>query len=245
MSRRQRRVLTWLFVIPLASWLLTLAAIVLWAERNATSLADVIVVLGAAQYDGRPSPVLRARLDHAVTLYKQGRAPRLLLTGGRREGDAVSEAVAGQRYAVRLGVPASAIMLEGVSRTTLASIQGAARMLNNSVNDVASTSSAADSVRAHSTAARTRVLLVSDPFHMLRLTVLAQMYGLDAIPSPTRTSPISASRSVAMEYVLRESLALPADMAAVLWDRYVTQWRGYTRTVGDLRGYSTTHQRGQ
>ncbi|MDQ6612943.1 MAG: YdcF family protein, partial [Gemmatimonadota bacterium] len=124
-----KRTLTWIFMTSLTGWLLILAAIVLWAERNATNTADVIVVLGAAQYDGRPSPVLRARLDHAVGLYKQGLAPRLLLTGGRREGDAVSEAVAGQRYSVRQGVPPNAIMLEGVSRTTLASIQGAARML--------------------------------------------------------------------------------------------------------------------
>ena len=189
---------------PLTGWLLTLAAIVLWAERSATSSADVIVVLGAAQYDGRPSPVLRARLDHAVELYKQGMAPRLLLTGGRREGDAVSEAVAGQRYSVRQGVPPNAIMLESVSRTTLASIQGAARLLRSDSNTRAP-----------------RVLLVSDPFHMLRLSVLARLYGLDPSSSPTRTSPISASRSVALEYVLRESVALPADVATAMWERLV------------------------
>lgn len=204
MARSQRRTLTWLLLSPLIGWLLTLAAIVLWSGRNATNAADVIVVLGAAQYDGRPSPVLRARLDHAVGLYKQGLAPKLLLTGGRRAGDAVSEAVAGQRYSVRQGVPADAILIEGVSRTTLASIQGTARMLRTS----------ADS-------ASPRVLLVSDPFHMLRLTVLARMYGLTAYSSPTRTSPISASRSVTLEYALRESVALPADVAAALWDHFV------------------------
>jgi uncharacterized SAM-binding protein YcdF (DUF218 family) len=192
---------------PLAGWLLTLAAIVLWSERNSATAADVIIVLGAAQYDGRPSPVLRARLDHAVALYKQGLAPRLLLTGGRRAGDAVSEAVAGQRYSVKHGVPVKAIVLEGVSRTTLESIQATAHMLLGQRPDYLPSDRAP------------RVLLVSDPFHMLRLTVLARMYGLDAIPSPTRTSPISASRSVALEYVLRESFALPADMAAVIWDR--------------------------
>ena len=204
MARRTKRTLTWLLMAPLTGWLLTLAAIVLWAERSATSSADVIVVLGAAQYDGRPSPVLRARLDHAVELYKQGMAPRLLLTGGRREGDAVSEAVAGQRYSVRQGVPPNAIMLESVSRTTLASIQGAARLLRSDSNTRA-----------------TRVLLVSDPFHMLRLSVLARLYGLDPSSSPTRTSPISASRSVALEYVLRESVALPADVATAMWERLV------------------------
>ena len=202
MSRRQRRVLIWATLVPITGWLLTLAAIVVWAERDVAAKADVIVVLGAAQYDGRPSPVLKARLDHAVQLYKNGLAPRLLFTGGRREGDAVSEAVAGQRYSLKQGVPASAIMLESTSRTTLASIRGAALML-----------------RTDTTAELPRVLLVSDPFHMLRLTVLARMYGMAPMPSPTRTSPISARQSVTIEYIVRESFALPADVATVAWER--------------------------
>ena len=202
MSRRQRRLFVWLFSIPVTGWLLTLAAIVLWAERDDSSKADVIVVLGAAQYDGRPSPVLKARLDHAVQLYKNGMAPRLLFTGGRREGDAVSEAITGQRYSVKQGVPASAIMLEGTSRTTLASIRGTALMLRTDISEQAP-----------------RVLLVSDPFHMLRLTVLARLYGMQPMPSPTRTSPISAKQSIALEYIVRESFALPADVASVAWER--------------------------
>ena len=202
MSRRRRRLFIWLFAIPVTGWLLTLAAIVLWAQRDVSSKADVIVVLGAAQYDGRPSPVLKARLDHAVQLYKQGMAPRLLFTGGRREGDAVSEAITGQRYSVKHGVPASAIMLEGTSRTTLASIRGTALML-----------------RTDTTEQAPRVLLVSDPFHMLRLTVLARLYGMKPMPSPTRTSPISAKQAIALEYVVRESFALPADVVSVAWER--------------------------
>lgn len=202
MSRRQRRVLMWATLVPITGWLLTLAAIVLWAERNVSEKADVIVVLGAAQYDGRPSPVLKARLDHAVQLYKDGLAPRLLFTGGRRDGDAVSEAVTGQRYSLKHGVPPTAIMLESTSRTTLASIRGAALMLGTDT-----------------TTASPRVLLVSDPFHMLRLTVLARMYGMAPMPSPTRTSPISARQSVTIEYIVRESFALPADLATVAWER--------------------------
>lgn len=202
MSRRRRRTLTWLLGVPFLGWCLTLAAIVAWAGRNASANADVIVVLGAAQYDGRPSPVLKARLDHAVQLYKDGMAPRLLFTGGRRDGDAVSEAVAGQRYSVKHGVPAAAITLEGNSRTTLASIRGTALLL-----------------RTDSMTRAPSVLLVSDPFHMLRLTVLARLYGLRPYPSPTRTSPISARQSVAFEYIVRESFALPADVAVVAWER--------------------------
>lgn len=192
----------WVLLAPVTGWLLTLAAIVLWAERNGSAKADVIVVLGAAQYDGRPSPVLKARLDHALQLYKDGMAPRLLFTGGRREGDAVSEAVAGQRYSQKRGVPMSAMMLESTSRTTLASIRGTALLL-----------------RPDSSSETPRVLLVSDPFHMLRLTILARMYGLSPTPSPTRTSPISASQSVAIEYIVRESFALPRDVATAAWER--------------------------
>lgn len=192
----------WVLLAPVTGWLLTLAAIVVWAERDASAKADVIVVLGAAQYDGRPSPVLKARLDHAVQLYKDGMAPRLLFTGGRREGDAVSEAVAGQRYSLKQGVPVTAIMLESTSRTTLASIRGTALLL-----------------RPDTTTQSPRVLLVSDPFHMLRLTLLARMYGLTPMPSPTRTSPISARQSVTIEYIVRESFALPADVATVAWER--------------------------
>jgi uncharacterized SAM-binding protein YcdF (DUF218 family) len=202
MSRRRRSFLFWLITVPITGWLLTLAAIVLWAERDVADNADVIVVLGAAQYDGRPSPVLKARLDHAVQLYKDGKAPHILFTGGRREGDAVSEAVTGQRYSVKRGVPAKATMLESTSRTTLASMRAAAHIL-----------------RTDTATVNPRVLLVSDPFHMLRLTILAQLYGMKPLPSPTRTSPISASQRVALEYAVRESFALPADIASVAWEK--------------------------
>lgn len=185
----------------LVGWLCCLTAIVLWSTRNATGPADAIVVLGAAQYSGRPSPVLRARLDHALMLWRDHQSPRVVLTGGRREGDFISEAAAGRRYLVRRSVPASSIMLEAVGRTSLASMHGAASLLHEH-----------DSLPP-----RPRVLLVSDPFHMLRLDVLARLHGLSPLPSPTRTSPISANRSVAIEYILRESIALPTDVALMLW----------------------------
>lgn len=204
--RRLGRTLGRLFVVALTGWLATLAAILVWSTRSSTEHADAIVVLGAAQYSGRPSPVLRARLDHAMALWNAKRAPRMVFTGGRRDGDVISEAAAGRRFAVRRGVPTQAILLEGAGRTSLASMHGAAVLLT----------SHGDSVRAP-LAARPRVLLVSDPFHMLRLDVLARLHGLTPLPSPTRTSPISANRSIALEYVLRESFALPADVMKLLW----------------------------
>ena len=118
----------------------------------------------------------------------------------------ISEAAAGRRFAIRRGVPPQAIFLEANGRTSLSSMHGAAMLLITR----------GDSVRA-TMAARPRVLLVSDPFHMLRLDVLARLHGLTPLPSPTRTSPISANTTVALEYILRESIALPTDVAVLLW----------------------------
>jgi uncharacterized SAM-binding protein YcdF (DUF218 family) len=185
-----------------AGWALCLAAIFVWSTRDVATNADAIVVLGAAQYGGRPSPVLQARLDHGLKLYKGARAKRVVLPGGGRDGDNLCEAAAGRRYLVRRGVPAEAIVLEAAGRTSLASVHLAARLLHT---------------HRDSLPPRPKVLLVSDPFHMLRLDVLARLEGLDPLPSPTRTSPISANPARAFEYMLRESIALPADVALTLW----------------------------
>lgn len=187
-----------MLAVPLVGWLLSLVAIAAWSRRASPDQADAIIVLGAAQYGGRPSPVLRARLDHALGLWKTGRAPRVVLTGGRRPGDLLSEAAAGRRYLVRRGIPNEAMLLETEGRTTLASLRAAARLL-----------------RERQDGAR-RVLLVSDPFHMLRLELLARLEGLEPLPSPTRTSPITANGTV-LEYMLRESVAIPADLVLQGW----------------------------
>ena len=194
----------------LTGWVLCVAVIFGWSRRAAEGRADAIVVLGAAQYGGRPSPVLRARLDHALALWKSDRADRVVLTGGRRPGDLISEASAGRRYLIRRGVPTQAILLEPAGRTSLASMEGAAELLK------AWRDSLPSAVR-DTMPPRPSVLLVSDPFHMLRLEVLARLHGLRPLPSPTRTSPISANQAVAIEYMLRESLALPTDIALMFW----------------------------
>src|SRR5690242_12652569 len=88
-------------ILILLAWLASLAAVLIWERRDNARAADAIVVLGAAQYDGRPSPVLRARLDHALSLWGRHLAPRLVLTGGMGDGDTTSEAAVGRRYAVK------------------------------------------------------------------------------------------------------------------------------------------------
>lgn len=175
--------------LALAVWAASAAMVVYWGSRDEAAAADAIVVLGAAQYVGRPSPVLRARLDHAIALYEHGYAPLLVLTGGVGDGDTTSEAAVGRRYAGRAGVPQEAILTEEHGRTTTESLYAVSALL-------------------HERGLR-RVILVSDPFHVLRLRILASRLDLSPMTSPTRTSPISASRQERWNYVVSESVKVP------------------------------------
>jgi uncharacterized SAM-binding protein YcdF (DUF218 family) len=183
------RALRALVVVGGLGWLASATAVVVVSRREGAQPADAIVVLGAAQYDGRPSPVLRARLDHGVTLYHRGMAPLLMLTGGRGFGDTTTEAAVGARYAERHGVPVPAVLVEDAGRTTSESMHAAATLL-----------------RARGA---TRVVLVSDPFHMLRLGILARRFGLTPYLSPTPTSRIAANPTEELKYVLSESVKVP------------------------------------
>jgi uncharacterized SAM-binding protein YcdF (DUF218 family) len=174
-----------LFVI----WLISASAVLLWSSRDEARPAEAIVVLGAAQYAGKPSPVLRARLDHALELWNRRLASLLILTGGTGPGDTTSEAAVGRNYARRHGVPDTAILIENEGRTTSESMRAVAGMLE---------------VRGLQTA-----LLVSDPFHMLRLRILARRFGFTPYTSPTQTSPISPNREQRWKYIFSESLKAP------------------------------------
>jgi uncharacterized SAM-binding protein YcdF (DUF218 family) len=171
------------------AWLLSLAGVLLWGVRDAARPMDAIVVLGAAQYAGRPSPVLRARLDHALQLWKQGLAPHLILTGGKGPGDTTTEAAVGRAYMLKRGVPDSVMLLENQGRSTDESLGGVVKLMRRQRLDGA--------------------ILVSDPFHMMRLQILAWRHGLHAVPSPTKTSPISANRAESIAYILSESIKVP------------------------------------
>ncbi len=147
--------------------------------------ADAIVVLGAAQYDGRPSPVFAARLDHAVELYHAGVAPWLIVTGGKQEGDRTTEAATARAYAERHGVPADRIIGEDRSRNTLASVRGVAAVMQE--RDLRS------------------AVFVSDPTHMLRVLRMARDIGIDGHGSPTPSSPVQRDAGAwldAMEHEL-------------------------------------------
>src|SRR6187551_482160 len=96
----------------LVGWVASLGAVLAWERHDQSRPSSAIVVLGAAQYVGRPSPVLRARLDHAIELWRRGLAPRIIFTGGFGEHDTTSEAAVAERYAIDHGVPARAILIE-------------------------------------------------------------------------------------------------------------------------------------
>ncbi|MDP9201202.1 MAG: YdcF family protein [Gemmatimonadota bacterium] len=184
-----RRILTVAVVATFALWVISATAVLVWSSRDEARPAQAIVVLGAAQYAGKPSPVLRARLDHALELWNRHLASLLILTGGTGSGDTTSEAAVGRSYAKKRGVPDSAILVESEGRTTSESMRAVAGMLE---------------VRGLQSA-----LLVSDPFHMLRLRILARRFGFTPYTSPTQTSPISPNREERWKYIFSESLKAP------------------------------------
>jgi uncharacterized SAM-binding protein YcdF (DUF218 family) len=165
----RRRVILGAAGAILLLWLVSVVSVLTWALEDDARKADAIVVMGAAQYQGKPSPVLRERLDHALALWQRGLAPRMVLTGGAGEGDTISEAAASRAYVMSHGVPDSAILLENDGRTSAQSLRAAVDMLHE---------------RELSTA-----IVVSDPFHMLRLEVLGRRYGIDPYTSPALPSP--------------------------------------------------------
>ena len=157
-------------------------------DRDEQRPADAIVVMGAAQYDGRPSPLFAARLDHAIDLFQAGIARWLIVTGGKQEGDRTTEAASARTYAVAKGVPDGAILEEDRSRTTLQSIQGVASLMRD--KELAS------------------AVFVSDPTHMLRVLRMASDEGIEAFGSPTRTSPLERDPLRAADAVVHELGAL-------------------------------------
>jgi uncharacterized SAM-binding protein YcdF (DUF218 family) len=143
-----------------------------WASRHDDARpAQAIVVLGAAQFNGVPSPILKARLDHAYDLYQRKLAPVIVVTGGKQPGDVYTEATSSADYLIGKGVPDEDILREVSGTNSWESLAAASRFLKE--RDI-----------------RT-VLMVSDAFHSYRIDAIAEELGLDPHPSPTRSSPIT------------------------------------------------------
>lgn len=156
------------------------------SRRDQARPSEAIVVFGAAQYNGRPSPVLKARLDHAVDLYRRKLAPVVVVTGGGQPGDRVTEATASADYLLARGIPDRNVLREVSGSSSWQSLAAVAAFLDERNID--------------------EVLLVSDPFHSYRIRAMADELGLRARTSPTRTSPISGLSEV--RYMARETAAV-------------------------------------
>jgi uncharacterized SAM-binding protein YcdF (DUF218 family) len=153
---------------------------------KSSSTVDAIVVLGAAQYDGRPSPQLRARLDHVVTLWNLPVAPVVVVTGGKQSGDRFTEAEASRDYLVSRGLPVEVIVIESRGESTYQSLEAVR-----------------DEARVNQWQ---RVVLVSDPYHLKRAQLVAAELGMPAEVSATRDGVVSGSG--ALRRNVREALGI-------------------------------------
>jgi uncharacterized SAM-binding protein YcdF (DUF218 family) len=148
---------------------------------------DAIVVMGAAQYDGRPSPQLAARLDHALELWPEGLAPTIVVTGGNQPGDRFTEAEASARYLLDRGVPEEAILLEEAGSSTYESLRNVSALVGGSVESV---------------------LIVTDPYHALRSRLTAEEVGFRAYVSPTPSSVVSGATELQRELAEAAGVAI-------------------------------------
>ena len=168
-----------LVVLALAYYAVTFYQVHATGRSDQARPADAIVVMGAAQYDGRPSPQLAARLDHAADLWTVGVAPVMVVTGGNQPGDRFTEAEASADYLVERGVPMESILQEAAGRSSYGSLKTVAALLHQR--------------------GLLRVVVVTDPFHSLRARLIAQELGLVAYVSPTRTSPVTGTAAWSRE----------------------------------------------
>lgn len=152
------------------------------------SQAGAILVLGAAQYNGTPSPVFQARLDQAAELFEEGVAPMVVTVGGKVRGDSTTEAEAGRQYLVEQGIPESNVLAIAVGSDTLGSIDAVSAMLQRQRID--------------------SIVITSDPWHSLRARTMARDAGLEATVSPTRTGPAVYTREAQAKGIVRETGAL-------------------------------------
>jgi len=200
--RRILRVVAVLVAVLVSYVLVTFVQVWHASHQDDARRAQAIIVLGAAQFDGRPSAVLSARLDHAADLYKRGLAPLIVVTGGKQAGDRFTEAEASANYLAAHGVPGGAIERETTSTNSYDELAAAARFLHQrGINDV---------------------VLVSDPFHAYRINAIAHDVGLNAYVSPTPTSPVHGLDNA--QALLRETVAVSAGRL-VGFDR-LDRWLG-------------------
>jgi vancomycin permeability regulator SanA len=169
----------------------TFVQVFTFSHEHNTVRTQALIVMGTAEYNGVPSPVLAARLEEAETLYHEGIAPAIVLVGGREPGDVYTEATAGRAFLIAHGIPASAILAVPIGNDTFDSLRAAAEIL------------IPDKV--------THVTIVSDPFHLYRCVLIADRLGLFATAYGDNDPDIQGRLS--LYYMARETLAIMAGRA--------------------------------
>ena len=169
-------------IILLSAAVLTLICIISvgisissYAKTDETQKADAAIILGAAVEDGAPTPVFRERINHGISLYQDGYVEYLIFTSGIGDGDSISEAQAGKNYAISMGIPQSAILIEEESHITEENLENAKALMEQ--NDLQT------------------ALIVSDPLHMKRAMLMAKDYGITAYASPTKTTMYQSAKT--------------------------------------------------
>jgi vancomycin permeability regulator SanA len=188
---RHRGVLVALVLLGLVLIPIIASAVAVWRaahtdEASAIDRADVILVLGAAQYAGEPSPIFRGRLDHSALLFEKGFADRIMVLGSRQRGDEFTEAEAGANYLLGQGIPFEALHTSPSGSTTFQSLRGAAQEMRDLDLDSA--------------------FLVSDPWHNLRIRRMARDLGIEGYVSATWHSA-ARSQSTRLQGYARETFA--------------------------------------
>lgn len=187
LGRAVSRLVGLLVLVAVALVVVTAVRVVVTAGDDERRASDVIVVLGAAQYNGEPQEYLTARLDHSADLFAEGVSPRVLTTGGNQPGDEFTEAEAGATYLQERGVPRDAILPVGEGTDTLSTMRAVAAVMDE---------------RGWASA-----VVVTDPPHTLRATSMLADQGIDAVGSPTRTGPASSGGPwSAAKYTARETV---------------------------------------
>src|SRR6266496_1553463 len=173
-----RRLVIGIIAVVLLYFAVTTTLVAVWMGKDEHPKVDAIVVLGAAQYDGRPAASYAARLEHAVDLYHSGVAPLIVFTGGNEPGDRFTEGGSGARWAVQHGIPSGPPLVAETSRTTYENLKGAKRVLD-----------------VHLSSQHPKVVVVSDPFHMFRAMKQASDLSLVAYPhQPDQRQPCQPYR---------------------------------------------------
>lgn len=170
-------------ILPLMA---TAVNIYFYGRKNKVTNADAAIVLGAAVWENKPSPVFRERINHAINLYKRGKVSSIIFTGGIGKDKEIAEATVGKRYAMARGVEKSDILIETKSQTTLQNLKNAKQVASS--QDLS------------------KFIIVSDPLHLKRAVLMARDLGMNAYPSATPTTRYQSFKSK-LKFLVRETSA--------------------------------------